>query len=143
MPSIIGNGSSALYGESDSVCRNGGKDKKSMKLEKIDEIRSMGDSTPPKDAMEIRNDAGLFAVEALLFHEMMIIVNELDYLITKDRSVLHDHFCADNFLILQMYIDRSANEMLETELRDSTSNLNLVLVEKALWVNRQLLLLNF
>ncbi|KAF5446756.1 hypothetical protein F2P56_032359 [Juglans regia] len=101
---------------------------------------------------------------------MLIIVDELDYLITKDRAVLHDLFMlttfpfsrciligianaidlADRFLprlqslnFLQkvaaasgdmrraLCICRSAIEILEAELKESSSNFNSLTVEKA------------
>ncbi|KAF8396910.1 hypothetical protein HHK36_018545 [Tetracentron sinense] len=48
MPSLIGNSSSALYGELDLIGSNKDKEKKSIKGEKIYEIQSKGNSTTQK-----------------------------------------------------------------------------------------------
>ncbi|XP_010262805.1 PREDICTED: cell division control protein 6 homolog B-like isoform X2 [Nelumbo nucifera] len=48
MPSLVGNGYSELYSGSDFAGRNENKEKKSAKVEKPDEIRSKGYSTPQK-----------------------------------------------------------------------------------------------
>ncbi|KAF5954287.1 hypothetical protein HYC85_007143 [Camellia sinensis] len=81
---------------------------------------------------------------------MLIIADELDYLITKDRAVLHDLFMlttfpfarciligianaidlADRFLPrLQPLNCKSAIEMLQAELRESACNLDFSLAE--------------